>query len=259
MRFAGKNVLVTGGGSGIGRSTACLFSSEGASIVVADLDLRGGHKTVAEIAEKGGEAQFIQCDVSSSEQVQEMYANMPTSFDGLDVLVNNAGMQIVGKSIEDMTEDEWDQIHGTNLKGVFLMSKFAVEHLRKRGGGSIVNVSSLNAMVTMPGFAVYASSKAGVAGLTRGMALDLLPYGIRVNAVLPGAVDTPMARGYFEENAIPFDEKKLKDPTKVGRFSEAKEIADVIAYLASDTSSFVAGATIVVDGGQHALAAFNPD
>ncbi len=259
MRFADKLVLVTGGGGGIGRATAQLFAAEGASLIVADRNAAGGRAAAAAIEKAGGKATFIQCDVSDAEQVRRMCAEIAADIGGLDVLVNNAGMQIVGKSIEETSEDEWEQMHGTNLKGVFLVSKYAIPQLRRRGGGSIVNVASLQAQVTMPGFAVYAASKAGVVGLTRGMALDLLPNGIRVNAVLPGAVDTPMARAYFEENDLAFDAAVLKEPQRVGRFSDGEEIAEVIAYLASDASRFIVGATVVADGGQHAMVGFSPD
>ena len=259
MRFQDKLVLVTGGGAGIGRATALLFAAEGATLIVADRDAPNGRAAVSVIEKTGGRASFIQCDVSSSEQVRRMCGAIASDFDGLDVLVNNAGMQIVGKSMEETSEDEWEQMHGTNLKGVFLVSKFAIPQLRRRGGGSIVNVASLNAQVTMAGFAVYAASKAGVVGLTRGMALDLLPHGIRVNAVLPGAVDTPMARAYFDEHELPFDDDALKKRTRIGRFSDSEEIADVIAYLASDAARFVVGAAVVADGGLHAMAGFSPD
>ncbi len=259
MRFQDKLVLVTGGGAGIGRATALLFAAEGATLIVADRNGPNGRATVSAIEEAGGSATFIECDVSSAEEVRRMCAAVAADFDGLDVLVNNAGMQIVGQSVEETSEDEWEQMHGTNLKGVFLVSKYAIPQLRRRGGGCIVNVASLNAQVTMAGFAVYAASKAGVVGLTRGMALDLLPHGIRVNAVLPGAVDTPMARAYFDEHELPFDEAALKNQTRIGRFSDSEEIADVIAYLSSDAARFIVGASVVADGGLHAMASFSPD
>ncbi len=258
MRFQDKHVLVTGGGAGIGRATALLFAKEGATVIVADRNAPNGRATVSATEEAGGSATFIECNVSNAEQVRRMCAAVASDFDGLDVLVNNAGMQIVGKSVEETSEDEWEQMHGTNLKGVFLVSKYAIPQLRRRGG-CIVNVASLNAQVTMAGFAVYAASKAGVVGLTRGMALDLLPQGIRVNAVLPGAVDTPMARTYFDEHDLPFDEAALKKQTRIGRFSDGREIADVIAYLASDAARFIVGAAVVADGGLHAMAGFSPD
>lgn len=248
---AGRTSVITGGGSGIGRATAFLFSQNGAKVVVADVDDRGGHETVREIRRKDGEAIFVKTDVSRTIQVKRLMGTAVKKFGSIDILFNNAG--IPGPhSITETSEEEWDRVLNINLKGVFLCSKYAIPHMVKNNRGTIINTASAVGLVGSAGQASYCASKGGVINLTKAMALDCAGSGIRVNCVCPGFVETPMVERFLQK--IDSSERRkvvegLKKLHPLGRFAKPEEIAHAVLYLASDEASFVTGCAFPVDGG----------
>ena len=251
MRFEKKVVVVTGAGSGIGRACAVNFAAEGASVVIVDVNQAAADAVVEEIASAGGQAVAVLADVSKAADAQKIAQQAVARFGGIDCLVNNAGIQTYG-TVVDTDEELWDRTLNINLKGVFLVSKFCVPEIAKRGGGAVVNMGSVQGIRTQRNVAAYTATKGAILALTRTMALDHAAQNIRVNAVAPGSVDTPMLRwaaGLFEpdnpEGLI--DEWKTLHP--LGRVARSDEIAQVVMFLASEQASFVTGATIVVDGG----------
>ena len=249
MKLEGKVAIVTGGASGIGRASAVEFAREGARVLVCDVDEDGGAQTAAAARAGGGEAMFHRADVTRGEDVAAMVAAAVKAYGGLDVIFNNAGI-ILSASAVDTTEEQWDRIMGVNLRGVWLGIKHAAPEIRKRGGGAIVNTASVHGMATDAGVAAYATSKHAVIGLTRASALELTSWNIRVNAVLPGAIDTSLLRSNLRDAG---DEeegfKALSALEPIGRIGRPEEIARAAAFLASDDSSFVTGAALAVDGG----------
>ena len=239
-RLAGKVAVVTGAGSGMGRATAALFAQEGASVIAADVS--GNEEDSARDA--GGQCIPFHVDVSESGEVRAMLDFAVEKFGRLDVLFNNAGIQgAVGKTA-DYEEDEWDRVIAINLKGVFLGMKYAIPLMKRTGGGSIINTSSMAALVAFPTLPAYSASKGGVSMLTKLTAAEYAAEGIRVNAILPGAIDTGMTQAMppdFINGAIA--------ATLMGRIGTPGEIATLALFLASDESSFITGALIPVDGG----------
>jgi len=228
---------------GIGRATAILFAQEGATVVAADIRPRAGEKTVDMIRESGGEAIFVQGDVTKAEDAKRMVETAVSTYGKLGILHNNVGIGL-GGSVVDTSEEDWDRVITTNLKGIFLVSKYAIPHMMKNGGGSIINTSSVAGMRSHA-MSAYSTSKAGVITLTRCMATDFARYGIRVNCIVPGFIDTPMV-------APITDEKRRKALTAIiplGRMGLAQDIAYGVLYLASDEASYVTGTTLVIDGG----------
>jgi len=246
--LAGRVAIVTGGTSGIGRATAQTLAAEGAAVVVAGRRKELGDTVVAEIVKGGGESIFVATDVTDGAQVEAMVATAIGAWGRLDILVNNAAAIGFG-SIETTSDADWDRIIATNLTAVFRASRAALPHLRRAGGGSIVNVASVHALATTGDFAAYAASKGAVLALSRQMALDCAADRIRVNAVVVGSVDTDMsqahaaAQGYSGE--VHFDPADRR----AGRMGTPDEIARVIRFLVSDDASFITGAPIIVDGG----------
>ena len=248
-RFAGKAAIVTGSSSGIGKATALQMAREGAAVcVVADRNVAGGEATANEIQGAGGNAIFVQADVSSGADCERVVAAAVSTFGGLDVLINNAGITRRA-SLEEMDEEFWDTVLDTDLKSAYMMSRFAADAILKRGSGSIVNVSSVHAEQTHPRFAAYAASKAGLCGLTRALALELGPRGVRVNCILPGTIDTTL----YPRKGEDVDREAWRPRTNpvqvMGRLGSPDEIAAAICFLASDEASFINGATLVADGG----------
>ena len=241
MRFSEKVVVVTGAASGIGLATAKTFAAEGARVVIADLD-REKAEAAADVVKQAGapDAWASQCDVSDEDNVKATVAGALDRFGRFDVLVNNAGLMVF-KSLTDLSGDDWRRILAVDLIGAFFFTREAF--LQMKTGGAIVNVSSIHAVETEPLVAPYAAAKAALLSLTRSAALEGKPKGIRVNAILPGAVDTPML--WNNPNVKSGAEKIAQDD--VGK---PEEIAAVIAYLASDEASFVQGAAVRVDGGR---------
>ena len=239
-RLAGKVAVVTGGGSGMGAAMAELFHANGARVVIADVS--GKQDELA--AKLGDRCRAIKADVSNSKDVQTMLNLAVDSFGRLDVLCNNAGIQGSFALTADYGEADWDEVMAVNLRGVFLGMKYAIPHMLATGGGSIVNTSSMAAMVAFPSLPAYSASKGAVAMLTKVTAAEYASQGIRINAVLPGAIDTVMARAMrpdIIEGAIA--------ATLMGRIGQPSEVANLALFLASDESSFITGTLIPVDGG----------
>lgn len=248
-RFDGKIGIVTGAAKGIGRACALRLAAEGAVVGVADIDMAGVEKVVREIADAGGEAMAMPTDVSRVDEVAALVKAVTDRYGRLDVLVNIAGIA-VGGSVTDMREEDWDKVFAVNLKGIWYAMKYAIPHLRASGGGSIVNASSAQALRGFPGWAAYAATKGAIISLTQQAAVEYAPDRIRVNAIAPGTIMSPMNEEIF---------RTAPDPTALveswnsmhalGRFGECEEVAAVVAFLASADSSFITGACVPVDGG----------
>jgi NAD(P)-dependent dehydrogenase (short-subunit alcohol dehydrogenase family) len=248
MRLAGKVAIVTGSGSGIGRATAQLFAKEGAHVVVIDRDEAPGQETVTSIRTAKGEAIFCYADVSKSADVQNAIHTAVKQYGRLDILVNNAAVQIMAKLVET-SEEVWDQIHNVNLKGVFLGCKYAIPAMIKAGGGSIVNMASVLGFVGDPDLAAYCAAKGGVIALTKVAALTYGPQAIRVNCICPGDVDTPLVQAYFEKDSNPAQlRNEVSSKYALRRIAAPGEVANAALFLASEESSFITGSTMVVDG-----------
>ena len=241
----GKTALVTGAGSGIGRSIALAFSEQGAIVVAADKSKELADETVRLITERGGKADFRACDVSKKGDVQILIENIVKDFGHLDYACNNAGIHNPSPEfLLDVDEDVWDRSSAVNLKGVFLCMKFEIQEMLKRKRGVIVNISSLSGVLGEPGSYAYSAAKHGVMGLTKTAAYDFAKSGIRINAVCPAAVDTPGLAEAPEE----FREK-LKDDIPLGRIGKPEEVAGAVLWLCSDQASFVTGTGLIIDGG----------
>jgi len=249
--FDNKVALVTGGASGIGRSTAIAFAREGAKVVVTDIHIEAGEATVRMIEEAGGEARFVKADVSEADEVEAMVTRTVEMYGRLDCAFNNAGIegQSAMASLTDCTIAEWDRVMGINLKGVWLCMKYEIPHMLSQGGGSIVNTASVAGLGggTWVGTTAYVASKHGVIGLTKAAALAYAKSGIRVNAVCPGVVRTPLVERHLKAN--PRLEALLVANEPIGRMAQPEEVAEAVVWLCSDAASFVTGHPMVVDGG----------
>ncbi|GAB4575674.1 MAG: glucose 1-dehydrogenase [Anaerolineae bacterium] len=248
MRLKDKVAIVTGGAKGIGWGIATVFAREGAKVVVVDWDAEAGAKTAEEINAAGGEAIFVQCDVSNEEQVKAMVQAAVDRFGTVDVVVNNAGIGVY-KPITEATAEDFDRALGVNLKGVFFCSKYAIPYMQKQGKGAIVNISSVHSFANVAGTAPYASTKGAVTALTRAMAMDLGPT-IRVNSIAPGWVLTPLIQGIFDSYDDPAEQQRLVEERQVmKRIGRPEDIGHAAAFLASDEASFITGTQLYVDGG----------
>src|SRR5581483_10385572 len=254
----GKVALVTGAGSGIGQAAAVALAAAGAAIVVNDLDGAALDPTLAAIESAGGAAAPAPGDVRSRADVLAAVETAHERFGGLDVVLANAAVSIY-EPFEHLTEDVIDLILDTDLKGALLCAQLAIPELKRRGGGSIVFVSSVQAYVTLPGCVPYAAAKAGLVAAARALAPEVGRDGIRVNAIAPGTIDTPMLRrdlgGMNRQEADRFLED-VADANALGRIGTPQEVADVLVFLASDASRYVTGTTIVVDGGYLTVKSF---
>lgn len=250
MRLQDKVTLITGAGSGIGRSTALLFAREGAAVIVNDVDEVKGLETVREIIEKGGEALFIKADVTQPEAVKTMVDTAITEFGRIDVLFNNAGISGVG-ALHEIEPETWDRIMSINVKGVFLPSKYVLPYMMERRTGSIINMSSCVAEMGLARRASYGATKGAVLALTKSMQVDYAAYNIRVNALLPGTIYTPFMENYLKTS---YDDptaaiESLKQRQLSGELGKPEDVANAALFLASDESKFMMGSPLYIDGG----------
>ncbi|MEE9278952.1 MAG: SDR family oxidoreductase [Myxococcota bacterium] len=251
MRFRDRVVVVTGAASGFGEAIAKRFAAEGASLVVADVDEAGGKEVAAAIESDGGSALFVRTDVSRSEDARAMVDAAVQQYGGLHVLVNNAGFSHRGMPLEELPEAEFDRVFATNVKGVYLCAKYAIPLMKARGGGVIVNTASIGAVAPRPNLTAYNATKGAVVTLTRGLAVELAPHKIRVNAVNPVAADTKFMKGAMGVDSLPENTRQaLIRGIPLGRLAEPRDVAAAVAFLASDDAEFLTGVCLDVDGGR---------
>ncbi|WP_100333944.1 SDR family NAD(P)-dependent oxidoreductase [Bacillus alkalisoli] len=240
MKFTEKVVIVTGGANGIGKEIATMYAENGANVVLADIDIEAGKSVKENILQNGGNVEFVLTDVSKEESVQQLFSHVHDKFSKVDILINNAGKSIF-KPFFEMSLNEWDDVLSTNLRSVFLCSKEAARVMRKGGtGGSIVNIASTRAMMSEPNSEAYAASKGGMVAITHALAATLGEYGITVNAISPGWIETGE-----------YDDLREKDHKQhfSGRVGKPADIARACLYLTSPENNFVTGTNLVVDGG----------
>lgn len=250
MRLKDKVAIITGGTSGMGKATALLFAKEGARVAVgSSRNVTGGQELVQEIEDLGGQALYVQTDVSKAADCARLVGQTVEKFGRLDILFNNAGFSNYG-SVVEFAEEDWDRLMAVNAKGTFLMSREAVPHMRQAGGGSIINNSSVHAIRTRWDASAYAASKAAIIGLTNAMALELGKDRIRVNAIAPGSIDlfihpnpARLARGQTEDGR-----HKTIDAEPMKRMGSPDDVAYMLLYLASDESAYISGVTLPIDG-----------
>ncbi|MEH2283066.1 MAG: SDR family oxidoreductase [Nostoc sp.] len=246
--YTGKVAFVTGAANGIGRATALAFAREGANVVVADISEQGNQETARMIEELGGRAIAVRCDVTRAEEVKASLDKAVEAFGRLDVAFNNAGSEQAITTLADLTEEEWDRIVSINLRSVFLCMKYQIPLMLKQGSGAIVNTSSGAGVKGFKGQAAYVSAKHGVVGLTKAAALDYASQNIRINAVCPGIIDTPMMDRFSGGTPEGRQQVILQEP--IGRMGQPEEIANAVVWLCSDAAAFVVGHALVIDGGQ---------
>ncbi|QDI91794.1 SDR family oxidoreductase [Salicibibacter halophilus] len=249
MRLKDKVAIVTGGGQGIGKGIAETFGKEGAKVVVAEVDEETGRETVQQLQNNQTDAFLQPTDVSDDASVMDLMKTVVDKYGGIDILVNNAAINF-RKPVHETSLEEWNQLLGINLTGPFLCSKYVLPEMQKRGGGSIINIASWHAEKTIPRLAAYATAKGGLTALTRQMALDYGADQIRVNAVGPSTVDTPLLQKTFESLEDPDEAfEQTLDFQPMGRIGTTEDIANACLFLASDESTYVSGQTLMVDGG----------
>jgi NAD(P)-dependent dehydrogenase (short-subunit alcohol dehydrogenase family) len=251
-RLKGKVAIVTGGGSGIGRATCELFAEEGARVIVADVDQRQGESVAANIKNSGGHAHFVAADISREDDAARLTVETVGNFGGVDILVNNAAVFVL-KGIEATVED-WRRSLDVNVIGPSLVSKFAVEEMKKRGSGAIVNLGSMSSFIAQPHFVTYSATKAAMVQMTRNMAMDLAPFNIRVNCVCPGTIITQATERHRAQVGITLEQFMAEEGAKhlLNRVGQPREVAYAILFLASDEASFITGTHLMVDGGYTA-------
>ena len=247
----GKNAIVTGAGSGIGQSTAIAFAKQGAYVSVLEINIEAANETVEKIRINGGQADASECDVTQHDQVQEVFDKIATEHDGLDCLINNAGIAHVG-NILNTNEKDFDRVMNVNLKGVFNCLKSGVRQMIKSGGGAIVNIASTVSTMAINDRLAYSTSKGGVLAMTYSVAKDYLQDKIRCNAIQPGRIHTPFVDGFIEKNYPENQEemfRKLSEYQPIGRMGKPEEVAAMAVFLCSDEASFITGSPFAVDGG----------
>lgn len=246
--LTGKVAVVTGGAMGIGEASARRLASAGASVAILDANESAGSKTSADISKSGAACDFFHCDMSNAGQVEHAISGAVAHYGSIDIVVSNAGIQAYG-DVVTTSEADWDRLLGINLKGCFLVSKFSVPHMLKKGG-AIVVIGSVQSFTAIQNSVAYVTSKHALLGLARAMALDYAKKGIRVNCICPGAIDTPMLR--WAASLSPDPESVIRTCDRMhalGRIGKPEEVADAVLYLASPMSSFITGASLLVDGG----------
>lgn len=250
-RLQGKVALITGGGGGIGAAAARKFAAEGAIVILAEINVENAGGVIAEITEAGGTAECIQCDVSKSADVRNVMEQIEHRYRRLDVLYNNASVYLPGRDgrITEISEDDWEMIIGINLRSVYLFCRYGIPLMQKSGGGSIINTASSAGVIGIPGCDAYTATKGATVQLTKSLAVEYGPQGIRTNCIAPAAIMTPMMR---KSNPVDsnFDEERfLKLRTPLRRYGTSEEIAKIALFLASDESSYLNGSIISADGG----------
>jgi NAD(P)-dependent dehydrogenase (short-subunit alcohol dehydrogenase family) len=247
-RVNGKNILVMGGTSGIGKASAIKLAENGANLVISGRDVEKGEKAVREIVENKGNAKFIKCDVTNKNEVENLFIQSILALGSIDCLFNNAGIEGKIATFADSTEDNWDKVINTNLKGIWYCMKSAIHHMLDRGNGNILNMSSTSGLVGNGfGMTAYAASKFAIIGLTKSAALEYAKQKIRINALCPAFVETPMIEGICRDN--PKLKRRFEGCQPMGRMAKPEEIANAVIYLFSDESSFMTGSAFVIDGG----------
>jgi NAD(P)-dependent dehydrogenase (short-subunit alcohol dehydrogenase family) len=240
----GKVALITGGSSGIGRGTALVFAREGAKVAIADIQVEQGHETVHMVKEAGGEAIFVKCDVSVASEVEAAVGKVVDAFGRLDCSFNNAGIESAMAKTADCTEEDWDRVIAVNLKGVWLCMKYEIPQMLKQGSGAIVNTASIGGMRGLGGMSNYCASKGGIIQLTRTAALEYAKSGIRINAVCPGGINTPMSKRLVKQPMM-----SETRGNALRRWGKPHEVGEAVVWLCSDAASFVIGHTMAVDAG----------
>jgi NAD(P)-dependent dehydrogenase (short-subunit alcohol dehydrogenase family) len=256
--FEGRVAVVTGGAAGIGAAAARGFAREGATVAILDRDREGAERLAAELGDTGAAAVAVAADVSDPTAVANAFDALVASHGRLDVLHANAGVEWM-KTVEDTEPEEWAQVIGVNLTGVYTCGRAALKVMKAAGRGAIVVTASPHATRTVPDAGAYAASKGGALALTKAMALEAAPIGVRVNAVVPGAIDTPMLRREAAVSADPEEQlRRFGAMQPVGRLGRPEEVAEAVLFLASDRAEFITGATLHVDGGQDAALSSGP-
>jgi NAD(P)-dependent dehydrogenase (short-subunit alcohol dehydrogenase family) len=257
IMLSGLTMVITGGGSGMGESVAHLASAYGAKVMVSDISEESAAKVAQDVRDGGGEATHNRCDVSNPDDIEALMDQTAKVFGGIDVLLNNAGIADTSIApvggIDELPIEAWDRVININLRGPWLCTRFALQYLKKSASASVINVASVGAFAAFPNVVAYGASKGGVAQLTRNLALELSPFGIRVNAYAPATIETAMALEFFEGSEDGRRTRAVMEATHlVPRLGKPEEVAEVACFLASPKSSFVNGAVWLVDGGQLA-------
>jgi NAD(P)-dependent dehydrogenase (short-subunit alcohol dehydrogenase family) len=253
MRLRDQVAIITGSGSGIGQATALRFSEEGAKVVVVDIDRAGAERTCSLIHQQGRESLLVNADISKEECARQITEDTKRAYGSIDILVNNAAVFVL-KGLQATAED-WLHSLSVNVMGTALCTKYAVEDMKKKRKGAIVNLGSISSFIAQPEFVTYSTTKAAILQMTRNMAMDLAPFNIRVNCVCPGSILTPICYAEAEQAGITMEEYLAKQASThlLKRVGEPREVANAILFLASDEASFITGSHLMVDGGYTAV------